>query len=534
MRPDGKLDFRIDGARCLRGRKLVRATVGVRDGRIAYRGGGQPPARMVIDGRGLTLAPGFIDTHTHSELYTLRGRQAAAKIAQGVTTEIIGNCGLGVFPLRGAAAARDYVRAYAGVFGAGRAAWRDFSGYARAAAGRTPVNLAALSAYGSLRLAAAGNAARPLTASESRKLAQLLRTELAAGTLGLSLGLIYPPCSYADESELRRALKIVAEYPGRVVAVHGWNEGDRTVESVARVIALVRGLDLKLELSHLKAYGRANWHKYAALAALVRRARRAGQQIGWDCYPYAAGSTTANALLPAWALHGGAAVFCRRLRDPQVVARVRDDFAAPGGTAWENFARVIGADRIHLINLRRHRRLEGKSIAVIARALGTDAAGAVCRVIADEQGRAGMIMHGMSLPRVAWLCRQPLAKVGSDGLYGRAMHPRAFGTMPAYFRLVTRGRERLTAGEALWKMSTQAADFYGLPDRGRLKVGAAADLVLLDLPRFRARATYEKPQQLAEGVKAVWVNGQLAYRAGQVRACAGLMLRAGGLRGTDE
>lgn len=521
-----KLDLRIDGARCLCGKKLVRVTVGVRAGVIVYVGRGTPPARGVVAARGLVLAPGFVDVHTHGELYNLRGRRALAKIAQGVTTEIIGNCGLGVFPFRSAAAAQDYLLAYAGVFGDGKAAWRDYSGYGRAVAGRTPVNLAALSAYGPLRLAAAGNAVRPLTAREFRALEKLLRAELAAGTLGLSLGLCYPPCSYADDGELRRVFRIVAEYPGRVVAVHGWNEGDGTVASVQRVLALARGLNLQLELSHLKAYGRANWHKYPALVKLVEQARRTGMRVGFDCYPYGAGSTTANTLLPAWALRGGVQAFCRRLRDPRVVARVRNDLATADST-WENFVRVIGADRIHLTNLSRHRRYEGKSISAIARALGTDAAGAVCRVVADERGRAAMLMHGMDMQRVAWLCRRTRALPGSDGLYGKGMHPRAFGTMPEFFRLVTSGQKRLTAGSALWKMTTQPAEFFGLPDRGRLAVGAAADLVLLDLPRYRARATYARPQRVPAGVKAVWVNGQLAYDGKRVRALAGRMIRCG-------
>ncbi len=519
------LDFRIDNVNCLQEKNLRRLSVGVRGKRIAYLGTAlsAPPARRVIDGRGLTLSPGFIDAHTHSELYLLRGKRALAKIAQGITTEITGNCGLGVFPFRSTAAARAYLQGYRGVFGDGAVTWRTLSGYARAVTGRTPVNLAPLSTYGTLRLYAAGNASRPLTAAERRALARQLRTELALGTRGLSLGMIYPPCSYADETELRAALRVLAEFPGRVLAVHGWDEGNQTVESVQRVLALTRGLPLRVELSHLKAYGRANWHKYDTLARVVRAARRRGQDVGFDISPYAAGSTTANALLPPWVQAGGPAALCARLRDPQVVARLREELAQPA-TDWENFLRTIGTDRIRLTNLRVHRRLAGRSIAEGARRLHTDVVSALCRVIADEQGQAGMLMFSMDERRVARLCREPLAVPGSDGLFGKGMHPRAFGTMPAYFRAVTRGRDGLTAGEALWKMSTQGAERFGLHDRGHIAVGAVADLVLLDLPRFAPRATYAEPEQTPTGVRAVWVNGILAYDGIRVCACPGRVL----------
>ncbi len=446
-----------------------------------------------------------------------------------------GNCGLGVFPFRTPQSADAYLRGYAGVFGDGRAAWRDLAGYAAAVAGVSPTNLAPLSAYGPLRLAVAGNVARPLTAAEARALGRCLRAELRAGTRGLSLGMIYPPNSYADEAELRRALAVLAEVPGRVLAVHGWDEGNRTVESVRRVLALTRDFPLRIELSHLKAYGRANWHKYAQLTQLVRQARRAGQDVGFDCNPYAAGSTTANALLPAWALAGGPAVFCRRLREPRVAARLRAELAAPAGD-WENYLRIIGAGRIRLTNLQRHRRLNGQTIAAVARALGTDPVGAVCRVIADEQGRASMLMFSMDARRTARLCREPLAVPGSDGLFGRGMHPRAFGMMPAFYRAVTRGAGALTPAAALWKMTAQPAQRFGLADRGRLAVGCAADLVLLDLPRFAARATYDRPAQTPTGVLAVWVNGVLAYDGRRVTNCPGRVLRcpvtAGGVRQT--
>jgi len=517
------MDILIVDARCLIDGRIIRMNVGITGEKITFIGKTVPAARQQVEARGYYLFPGFIDAHSHSDLYSLRGKRAVAKISQGFTCEVVGNCGLGVFPVRAGHLADEYFSSLTGIFGQQKVNWRSFSGYCRAAAGRVPVNLRMFSSYATLRKFIAGPTARPLPRNVMARIKKQLRRELDQGSGGLSFGMIYPPNCFATDKEIKEIIGTVAEYPGRVVACHLWNEGDEVLSGLKRFLHLARDNSVKVEISHLKAYGRHNWQKMEKLLQLIDAAR-VQQPVEFDLYPYLAGSTMATTLLPPWTQTAGSAVLLTNLADRDYVKRICNYFSNPD-PEWENYYRLVGSRNIRFINLRHYTKFDGWTLHDIAKQYGRDEITTICDIIREEKARPAMLMFAMTEKNLLTAYCHPAAKVGSDGLHGAAMHPRTFGTAAEFIDLVWRRKKRLTLPQAVAKL-TDGYEFFNIRQRGRIAKGYYADLVLLDLPRYRAAATYEAPQQLCRGVEKVLINGKIAFSKGKVRILAGKVLRA--------
>lgn len=492
-----------------------RADVATQGDRIAAVGdlAGAEAARW-LDASGLTVGPGLFDTHTHDDGVLLAQPDDAVKLRQGVTTTIAGNCGFSLFPCP--PNARPLLEAQvAGLLGQIDLDQCVDYGRMRRQVERQGLahNAAFLVGHGALRTAVLGHERRPPTSDEQARMEALLAEQLDQGALGLSYGLIYPPGAYAATAELVGLARVVGQRGG-ICAAHIRNESHHLLDAVAEIVQVAEQGEAPLVLSHHKASGRANWGKVVESLALVDAARARGVRLALDVYPYTAGSTNLNALLPPWMHEGGIAALVERLKDPAVRARLQREFAE--GEDWENFGKLAGWDKVVVAGVQHNPAIEGQSIAAIAAARGGDPLTTVCDLLVEENGVGVMIIFIMTEADVATVLRHPRAMVGSDGIPGgRRPHPRLYGTFPRILAKYVREDGVLTLEQAIHKMSGLPAEVFGFQDRGTIAPGQAADLVLFDPATVRDTATYDDPRRFPEGIPAVVVNGALAVAAGE-------------------
>lgn len=497
-----------------------------------FPGAGAPPqaapagAETTVDAAGLVVAPGFIDTHSHSELAVFADPPPAEKALQGITLEIFGQDGLSVAPAPTPEAARllaGLVLALDGDLGRPWP-WRSAGEFLDALDARgLPVHAAYLIPHAALRVAAMGEASRrPPTRAELDTMRGLLADGLAAGACGWSTGLIYPPCAYADTDELV-ALATAAAVYGRPLVVHLRDEGARILEAIEEMKVVARHSGCPVHISHLKVAGRANWHLAAEVLWAIDGARNEGLRFTADCYPYTAGSTTLTAVLPPWMMEGGTGALLERLRDPAVRARVRmamDDPGTPGKAGplgWENRGRTTGWENIVIAGVatETNRGLEGRSVAAIAEARGVEPIEAVMDLLLEEGGAVTMLVFHGSEENVRRFLRHPVVNVCTDGIYGGRPHPRLYGAFPRVLARYVREAGVLTLPQAVHKMTGLPALTFGFGDRGRIAPGMRADLVCFDAGRVADRATYEDPKQPPDGIPWVMVDGTWVVAAGR-------------------
>jgi N-acyl-D-amino-acid deacylase len=491
---------------------------------------GPGQGRRVIDARGLRVAPGFIDIHTHSDPDVLAYPTADSRVRQGVTTELAGNCGGSAAPLAGPGAAeRRAAMRDDGI----EADWTDVASYlSRVERAGVSANHAILVGHGTLRSNAIGDVDRPLSADERRSVARALEEALDQGAFGLSSGLEYVPGRYAPPSEIVDLARLVARRGG-LYASHIRNEEARLLEAVAEAVEVGRSSGVRVEIAHLKAAGESNWPKQGAALDLLESARRDGVAVLADAYPYAAYSTGLTNLMEGWAREGGTAAILGRLRDPEARARIRREVEAqvrvdPGG--WE---RVV----VSRVKTQRSRSLAvGRSLAEIAVHWNLDPADACLRLLEEEETAVSFVGYGMSPENVERVLRHPLVMVGSDGAsmapVGKAAaarpHPRSYGTFPRVLGMYARERGIFDLPTAVRKMTSRPADQIGLADRGRIARGKRADLVAFDAARVRDTATFEDPHRYPEGIVHVLVNGvPVVERGAHTGARPGRALRRG-------
>ena len=482
----------LDGA----GNPWVRADVAVLGDRVAAVGDLRGArARRVIDAADRYVAPGFIDTHSHAGpgLATPALSAGAPLLAQGITTVFVNPDGGGPADL---------------------AAQRG-----RLAAARPGVNVALMVPHGAVRQRVLGMQDRAATAAALAAMRALVRAGMEAGAFGLSSGPFYAPGSFASTEELVALARETAPYGG-VYTSHIRDESDYTIgvaAAVDEVIRVARDAGVRGVVTHIKALGPRVWGQGAALAARIDAARAAGVELFADQYPYeASGTSLAASLLPRWAEAGGAAALRARLADPgersRVVAAMR-----------ENLDRRGGAARLQLSRYLPDPSLEGRTLAQVAAARGEDPVEAALTLLA--RGPAGVVSFNMDSTDIHTLMRQPWTMTASDGdlvpMGEGVPHPRAYGTFPRKLRHYALERRVVGFESALRSMTTLPAAVYRVRDRGALRPGAFADLVVLDPARLRDRATYTRPHQLAEGVAYVLVNGVVAVDEGRVTAARG-------------
>lgn len=495
--------------------------------KIARTGAGiSVPDARVIDCAGLAAAPGFIDIHAHSEFSLLAEPSAPSKVMQGVTTEVSGNCGLSAAPLLGEAAVpREKDLAEYGL----KLTWKDFGEYfALLEAARPALNFVTYCGHGALRASVMGYSDREPTEDEYEKMEALLDDAMRMGAVGLSTGLIYPPGVYSKVSELARLAKVIARRGG-VYASHMRSEGARVVEAIEEAIQIGREGGVPVQISHIKTAGPSNWHKITEILATIEKARAEGVAVTADRYPYTASSTDLDAILPAWSYEGGAKEELKRLHDPAIRARLRQE-VLDGHPVPEYWDRVM----ISSVVTEKNRALEGKTMAQAAEMRGQEAVEALFDILIEEEVRAGAIYFSMSEDNLKTFLRQEWCMVGSDAT-ARAMtgvtrqgkpHPRAFGSFPRVLGKFAREDGALTLPQAVRKLSAMQADKLGLAGRGYLKVGGYADIVVFNPDVVGDKATFEDPYQFPVGIEHVLINGEMAVENGvQTEKRAGRALR---------
>ncbi len=498
----------VDGT----GNPWYRGDVAVKDGRIAAVGRLEPDAVKVIDAEGLVISPGFIDTHSHSDLMLMVEPHARQKIMQGVTTEIVGQDGLGEAPLRDDVV--DEWRKYlSGLNGDPPIDWdwRSLSEYLdRLEAAKPSINVATLVGHGNVRLLAVGMENRKPTQGELEEMRELVASAMEDGAYGMSTGLIYPPCVYADTSELTELCKVVAEQGG-VFVVHMRNEGNRLMESIDEMVEVARGSGVPLHISHFKANGRPNWGKAPLAVAKVEETRRDGLDVTVDQYPYVAGSTFLGSLIPSWAHEGGIEKLLERLRDRDTRTRILRQLLEEGDEGdrlrWEGIM-------ITNVATSKNKPFEGRRLAEAADLRGQEPAEALLDIVLEEENAATMVSFTMHEDDVRTIMRAPFQMVCTDGIVLGRPHPRAYGSFPRVVgRYVREGVLRLE--EAVRKMTSAPAQRFGLLNRGILRPGFAADITVFDPDRVIDTATYEDPIKFPEGIEYVIVGGEVTVENGK-------------------
>jgi N-acyl-D-aspartate/D-glutamate deacylase len=495
----------------------------VADRVVAVEPGLAGEARRVVDARGCLVAPGFIDMHAHSDFSLLSVPSAESKLRQGVTTDVVGMCGFSPAP-----APAGGLGPWAAFLGpdapAGAQAFGTWLDHVRAAG--LSVNVVPFVGHGTLRIGAMGFARRAPTTDEAHRLADLLRASLDQGAFGLSTGLIYPPSSFSDTEELVALGRVLAERPGRLYCSHVRGEGPTLEAAVAEAIEIGERAGVAVQISHLKCSGRANWPRMGEAIRLIDQARARGVPVTADMYPYTAGSTTLASLLPPWVHEGGLAALLGRLADPAIRARVITE-GSLGDGEWLGPNGPTGWDAILIAWCPSVPAIEGQTLAALAARRARPAAQVLLDVLRDARGEVAMIHFLMSESNVARVLQLPHVAIGSDNLglcagpeashRGRP-HPRQHGCFPRVLGTSVRQERLLGWEEAIRKMTGLSAAILGLSDRGTLRPGAAADLVIVDPVAVADLATYEHPHRYPAGVPWVWVNGVGVVEAGQVVA----------------
>jgi N-acyl-D-amino-acid deacylase len=518
----------VDGS----GEKPFAADVAVAGGRIVEIApglGGTAP--VVVAGRGLVLSPGFIDIHSHTDANIFASRSAASKLLQGVTLDVTGNCGLGFFPVAGGRRRmlEEYLAMHEFISPAGGIVWDDMAGFAdRLEKTGIGLNMAPLVGHGALRIAVMGLENRPPNREEMDEMKRLLGEMLSQGAWGMSTGLVYPPGSFTRTDELIELAGVLARHRA-LYASHIRNEGPTLLAAIDEAIEIGRRSGAAVEISHLKALGKANWGRGGEALNRLEKARRENIDIAADQYPYEATETTLCVLLPDWAQEGGVRATRGRLFDARLASalkeQIREQIAERGGAALIAFT---GIDSPAL------RFLSGRTLAEAAFSWKMTPEEAVLRILGEDISTHAAFFS-LAADDVAGIMQSSYVCVGSDGLALDApdpdvkTHPRSYGTFPRVLGRAVRAGKLLSLEKAVYKMTGLPASRLGLTERGIIRVGNIADLTLFDPERITDRATYEAPHQYPEGIRMVLVNGQIAARAGQLTGlCAGRVLRKNG------
>ncbi len=504
------MDLLIRGGKILdgSGNPWFKADLAIEGGRIAALGRIKAIPEAVIDADGLAVAPGFIDVHSHSDLMLIAEPEAKPKIMQGITTEIVGQDGLGEAPIR-SDLEEDWRRYLSGLNGDPEISWdwESFSEYlTRLEEARPATNVASLVGHGNLRLLTMGMEDRRPTDEELREMRGLLEEALKEGALGLSTGLIYPPCSYSDLEELTSLCQLLHEHGG-IFVVHMRDEGDRLVEALHEVVTIGRRSRAPLNISHLKSSGKRNWGRMEEVLQRIEAAREEGIDITFDQYPYTAGSTFLSSLLPGWAHEGGPSEMLERIRDEASRKRILEEMARPRGVEWDGIL-------ISSVKTQGNRPLEGKRLIEAASERGISPQELALKLIEEEENAVGMILFSMSESDVETAIKSPLGMICTDGLVLGRPHPRAYGSFPRVLGRYVRERGILRLEEAVRKMTSLPAQRFGLMDRGLLRPGMAADITIFDPKSIIDNGTFEDPRRFPEGIRYVIVNGSLAVEDG--------------------
>lgn len=493
------------------------ADVGLRGDRIAAIGNLKDrTAGRILAADGRFLCPGFIDIHAHSEDELLVNPRAESKIRQGVTTEILGQDGNSIAPLN-TEMQQKLDESYRTSYGLS-VSWQNFYGYFSQLQQRgTAVNVGTMLGQGTLREFVVGRQNRPATFAEITRMQELVEQALNDGVLGISSGLEYTPGGFASSEEITQICKVMNFATG-IYATHMRNEADFVVEALDEAIAVARGADVALHISHIKCMGERNWPKLDIIFERIEEARRRGVTVTMDRYPYTAYNTDISSLFPLWSRSGPPDQFINRLRNPDILPRIRKETLGK--------VNMIGSWHAVMItsaDLEKNRYLIGKRVSEVAGNNGADEFEFVRRLIIEEGAGINMCGFAMSEENTSRILAHPLCMVASDASaranYGKlaetSPHPRTYGTFPRVLGRYVREQKVMDWEEAIRKMTSLPAGRLGLRDRGLVREGYIADLVVFDPQNIIDKATFTEPHQYAEGIDFVMVSGVPVIEQGE-------------------
>jgi len=515
--------------------------VGIRNGHIAAIGDlATAPSRQKIDARGQVVAPGFIDMLGQSEMTILVDPRLPSKIYQGITTEITGEGGSAA-PLNDAIIAADragYDHLHI------NPDWRTLAQYfARLEKQGMGINLATYVGATSVRRMVLGDAKVDPTAAQLDQMKALVNQAMKDGAVGLSTSLQYSPAPYAKTEELIAMAGEASKYGG-VYATHMRSEGDAVLESIDEATRIGREAHIPVEIWHLKAAGKSNWGTMPQIVARINAARAAGVDVSANTYAYPAWFNTFSAFVPPWAHDGGDAQLIARLKDPAMRARIRKDMTSTGkdsaGEDWDNEWQEIPGPEAILVAVVQNPELvplQGKHLSEVAALWHEDAIDALCDLLIKDKAFTEVAVFGMDEPDVVLALKQPWMSIDNDSqgtspeglLAGEHPHPRAYGTFPRILRKYVREEHALTLPDAIRKFTALPAQRMRLTDRGVLKKGMWADVVIFDPEKVTDKATFEEPNQLSVGMDYVLVNGVPVIAEGKMTGkLPGKVLRGAG------
>lgn len=501
----------VDGT----GKERFQGDIGIKEDKIEAIGIiEESNYQLVINADEHIVCPGFIDTHSHSDLMLLLEPFIQPKIRQGITLELLGQDGISMAPLP-----KPYINSWRKNIAAIDGDSDDINWKYETTMGylnmldraRISQNAAYLVPHGNIRMEAMGLNNRQPTAEELQVMKNITRREMEAGAFGMSTGLVYIPCAYSDKEEITELCRIVNEYDG-VFVIHQRNEADEIIDSMKEAIDIARLSGVKLHFSHFKVCGPRNWNKIHEMLELLDKAKDEGIRISFDIYPYTAGSTMLSLLLPPWVHDGGTDMLLDRLKKQVFREKIKYDMLN-GIKGWESSYYESGPERIYISSLKGKKNLDliGKSLMEIGRVQNKNPLDVIFDLLIEESNAVGMVIFSGKEENMLQLLKRPEQNVCTDGILVGKPHPRLYGTFPRVLGKYVREEKVISLEEAIRKMTSQPAEVFGFYKRGVLREGNYADIVIFDPNKIIDKATYSLPNQYSEGVKTVIVNGNIVF-----------------------
>ncbi len=473
----------------------------------------------IIDAGGKAVTPGFIDIHRHCDIQPFYGTDfGKVMLSQGITTTVVGNCGFSMVPVPEEEERAEEMFAFAEpVVGPACREIRTYGEYMDALDKRKlPINFASMLGSGTVKIAVKGFANTPFTEDEMEKVSGYIADALEKGAVGVSAGIMYLPECYNSTEDYARMLAPMGKYKVPL-CVHIRGEGDSMVDSIKEVIEIGKKIGCPVEISHFKSCGMANWRKEIHRAiSLIEEARKEGQDVTCDFYPYEGGSTALTTMVPPTFVAGDMNHALKRMGTKEGVEEFCKSLELTYDD-WDNFAITLGWDRILIsgVNKKSNQKFVGKMVSEATKEYGFESEGAfVAWLLHDENGKVAIINMSMCQDDIDTVAKLPYSNVISDSIYAvtDTPHPRMYGAFPKIIREYVEERHVFTMEEAVRKMTSQPAKRMGIARRGQIKEGFYADINIFDSKELKDRATFEEPTQLATGLSCCYVNGKLAWK----------------------
>lgn len=501
----------------------------IKDGKIHFVEGDADAAR-VIDASGRLVTPGFIDTHSHSSMLVNVEPELSPKIFQGITTELLAQDGMGPAPVD-EKNKKTWEQAMAGLEGEfefpSKFQWNSIDDYLKTVDKLDlGPNLAYLAPHGNIRMVSMGLENRKPTAEELEKMKEELQKAIDEGAYGMSTGMIYPPCVYAEVDEFIELGKVLAKNDA-VFVTHQRSEADAMLESMDEIFRIGRESGCRIHFSHFKICGKNNWDKVPKILEKLDAAKAEGIRVSFDQYPYVAGSTMMSVILPPWVHDGGTIKMLERLNDAELREKMKEDIKN-GIPGWDNFIDFAGLEGIFITFVKNpeSEKYVGMNLVELGEATGKDPYDAIFDLIRDEENIIGLVDFYGTEEHVKTFMSRPEQNVCTDGIIGGKPHPRLYGAFARVLGKYCRDEELFPVETAIRKMTGKPADTIGIKDRGYLKDGYHADVLVIDFDHIIDVGDYTNPKQYAKGILYSIVNGKLIIDEGKAtHQKAGQVLR---------